>query len=487
MTEPDMPQEDRDRRNVFTSQVEAWDKDEELFSDLRDDTYDDEQATVGGLRRRRRRAANSTDEPIKTVSLIEKNGILLWCDDIPQEDTPSELDIGPRRRRLRRRAGLSEVPEVKTPPEMEDGPLVLTRTFPKLAPNRITDAVGRIDRWLNPALGASLSSRLRPLLRAPDGTFTLGERAAGPFEGGTLLFVHGTFSNAENMLGEFTATPQGLAFLNAAVGGQKRYKNVVFFDHPTLAVSPVINALELGRFFTNASGQIDVIAHSRGGLVVRWWLEAFGKYLGVLPGTPVRAVLAGSPLNGTSLAAPDKVQNVLSLLSNIGSYMEATLKIVNFVGPANPFAWVAGKLVQVVVSATGALAKTPLIDGVVALVPGLSGQSMVSNNIEINTLRLGPCVVTPRYYAVQSDFETADPGWKFWRYFRGEKIADMVTNQIFEGPNDLVVDTDSMINFGVPNLQLAGPAHNFGTTDHIWHCNYFRQPQTINYITQSFT
>jgi hypothetical protein len=244
----------------------------------------------------------------------------------------------------------------------------------------------------------------------------------------------------------------------------------------------MINALELGRLFANASGQIDVIAHSRGGLVVRWWLEAFGKSLNIQPATPVRAVLAGSPLNGTSLAAPDKLQDVLSLLSNIGSFAQGTL---NLVGAANPFIWVAGKLVQVVVSATGALAKTPLIDGVVALIPGLSGQSMVSNNIEIDRLRLGPCAVQPRYYAVQSNFETADPGWKFWQYFRRSKIADIATNAVFPGANDLVVDTDSMINFGVPNLRLAGQPCDFGTTDQVWHCNYFRQEKTINYLTQN--
>jgi len=478
-----MPLEDRDPANLFSSQVEAWDTDEEFFFKGLHQEYDDESATVGGLRRRRRQAANITDEPIKTVSLVEKDGVLLWCDDIPQ-GTPSKLDIGPRRRRLRRRAGLPPAPKVEIPPEMKDGPLVLTRTFPVLAPNKIIAAVGRIDQRLNPALDESLRSRLRRLQRGADGNFTLGDDVAGSFDGRTLLFVHGTFSNATNMLAEFTATPAGLSFLNAAMGGQTPYKNVVFFEHATLAVSPVINALELGRFFANAAGQIDVVAHSRGGLVVRWWLEAFGKSLSVLPAAPVRAILVGSPLAGTSLAAPDKLQGVLSLLSNIGSFMQATL---NLVGPANPFIWVAGKLVQVVVSATGALARTPLLDGVVALIPGLSGQSLVSNNLEINCLRLGPCAVNPRYYAVQSNFETADPGWKFWQYFRRKNIADMAANAIFPGHNDLVVDTESMIDFGVPNLRLAGPAHDFGTTDYIWHCNYFRQPQTIDYIRQKFS
>jgi hypothetical protein len=52
--------------------------------------------------------------------------------------------------------------------------------------------------------------------------------------------------------------------------------------------------------------------------------------------------------------------SALSLISNIGTFAEVTLKLV---GPANPFLWVAGKLVEVVVSATGLLARTPLVDG----------------------------------------------------------------------------------------------------------------------------
>jgi hypothetical protein len=126
------------------------------------------------------------------------------------------------------------------------------------------------------------------------------------------------------------------------------------------------------------------------------------------------------------------------------------------------------------------------VDGLVALVPGLSGQSAVSNNHEIDRLRLGPCAVDPLYYAVQSNFET-EVGWKFWKYFKKDVIADSATNWIFDGPNDLVVDTGSMTNLGVPHLQLAGPPHDFGTTDKIWHCNYFRQPETIGYITAKFT
>jgi hypothetical protein len=479
-----MPQDPGEGTLSFQSHVDAWDAHENLFNGLYE-AYDEERASVSGLRRRRRRASNTPDNPIKTVSLIEEGGVLFWRDNIPVA-SPSVIDIGLRRRRLRRRAGLPLPPVLGGDAQMPDSPVVLTRTFPVLAPNKVVEAVGAIDRALNPALDPTLRSRLRRLQRINANTFRLDPPAEMPvFSGSTLLFVHGTFSNATNMLGEFTATQEGLDFLNGATTGAKAYQNVVFFEHATLAVSPIVNALELGRFFANAGGKIDVIAHSRGGLVVRWWLEGFGKSLSPEPAPAVRAVLVGSPLNGTSLAAPDKLKNVLSLLTNIGSFAEATLKLA---GTANPFLWVGGKLVEVVVSVTGALANTPLVDGMVALVPGLSGQAKVSNNHEINRLRLGPCAVDPLYYAVQSNFETK-VGWQFWKYFKKEVIADSATNWIFEGPNDLVVDTGSMTDLGGDDfkLKLAADPHDFKTNDKVWHCNYFRQPETIGYITAKFT
>jgi hypothetical protein len=301
-----------------------------------------------------------------------------------------------------------------------------------------------------------------------------------------LLLIHGTFSNAATMLAEFAATDAGLRFLNGAMDGAHKYDRVVFFEHPTLAVTPVINALELGRAFAGSSGQIDVVAHSRGGLIARWWLEAFGSSLHLADNTPVRVVFAGSPLHGTSLAAPDKLQNAMSLLSNIGSFAEATMKLV---GAANPFLWVAGKLVEVIVSVTGALAKTPLIDGLVALVPGIAGQSAVDNNYELNRLRLGPCAVNPLYYAIKSNFETQNPGWKFWQNFRPARIGDLAADVVFPGDNDLVVDTWSMTDLGGSDfkLQIDQDVCDFGVSDTVWHCNYFRQQKTIDYIAAKFS
>ena len=449
----------------FLSQIDAERRAAGLFEDLYQPLGDDER-TVAGLRRRRRRVANMPLTTVKTVSLVEENGTLYWRDGVP----------GPPAGRRRGRRGAQVGPE---------GSLVLTKEFPRLAPNKVIAAVGAIDRRLNAAIDGTLCSRLRRVRLTPADAFEFEpvDATDGPFTGRTLLFVHGTFSNAQSMLREFSATARGLRFLNRAMRGPRRYDRIVFFDHPSLSVSPVINALELGRALAGSSGQIDVVGHSRGGLVVRWWLEAFGSSLRLASNARVRAVLAGSPLHGTSLAAPDKIQHAMSLISNIGTFAEKTLGLV---GLTNPFLWVAGKLIEVIVSVTGALAKTPIVDALTALVPGLSGQSAVDNNHEINRLRIGPVAVEPAYYAVTSNFETQNPGWRFWRNFRKDRAADLATDIVFPGDNDLVVDTWSMTDLGVPRLKLAGAACDFGTSDTVWHCNYFRQEKAIDYIASRF-
>lgn len=449
----------------FLSHITACRREDTLFDGLYQEAGEEDRS-VASLRRRRRRATNQGDSTIKTVSLVEENGTLYWRDGIPARP-------GARRRGRR---GLDATAQ---------GSLVLTREFAALAPNKVIAAVGAIDRRLNPAIDASLRSRLRSLRQTPSGAFELQAKdAVGPFAGRTLLFVHGTFSNAGNMLSEFAAAGRrGHQLLSRAMQGPDKYDRVLFFEHPTLSVSPVINALELGRAMAGSSGQIDVVAHSRGGLVVRWWLEAFGNSLRLAPNVQVRAVLAGAPLHGTSLAAPDKIQNAMSLISNVGTFAEKTLILA---GVANPFLWVAGKLVEVIVSVTGALAKTPLVDALAALVPGLAGQSAVENNHEINRLRTGPCAVDPAYYAIVSNFETANPGWRFWENFRKDRAADLATDIVFPDKNDLVVDTWSMTDFGVPKLKLAGESCDYGTSDTVWHCNYFREKRSIDYIADTF-
>jgi hypothetical protein len=447
----------------FLSHVEAARREDALFRHLYR-APDPAGDGVAALRRHRGRVGNDGGRVMKCVSLVAENGTLYWRDGVPER-------AGIQERRGHRGAA-------------PDGSLVLTRKFPALAPNTVIAAVGAIDRRLNPAIDASLLSRLRRLRATPSGGFDLQEHdAAGPFSGRTLLFVHGTFSNATHLLTEFTRPGcPGLRLLGRALHGAGGYDQVLFFDHPTLSVSPLLNAIELGRAMAGSSGQIDVVAHSRGGLVARWWLEAFGQSLRLSPGARVRAVLAGAPLHGTSLAAPDRIQHAMSLIANVGTLAEQTLGLA---GLSNPFVWVAGKLVEVIVSVAGWLAMTPTVDALTLLLPGFSGQSAADNNLELDRLRRGPAVVEPAYYAIVSNFETEDPAWRFWRNFRKDRAGDVAMDVVFPGENDLAVDTRSMTDFGDRPPTLAG-ACDYGTTDAVWHSNYFRQERSIACLASWF-
>ena len=81
-----------------------------------------------------------------------------------------------------------------------------------------------------------------------------------------------------------------------------------------------------------------------------------------------------------------------------------------------------------------------LVDALTALIPGLSAQSAVSNNHELSRLRIGPVAVDPAYYAIKSNFETKNPGWRFWRNFRRDRAGDLAADFVFPSGNDLVVN-----------------------------------------------
>ena len=116
------------------------------------------------------------------------------------------------------------------------------------------------------------------------------------------------------------------------------------------------------------------------------------------------------------------------------------------------------------------------------MIPGLNAQSRIDNNAELmrlNSRQVQPSRAPSRFF-IQANFESPDPGWKIWQYARSP--AQRATNAIvdflvFQGKNDLVVDTESMIDTG------GGPTHVFGSAvDGVHHTNYFRQEMTTTLV-----
>ena len=160
--------------------------------------------------------------------------------------------------------------------------------FEEIAPNQIDDRLRSLDRHLTPASG------LREVVAGGTSSGGPGRPVA---KGRILLLIHGTFSSCDTLLAELSATAPGRDLLAWATSGNV-YDQVLTFDHPTLSVSPFLNAVELARAFDGTRSRVDVVCHSRGGLVARWWLEMLTHP----EAPPRRAIFVGSPLAGTGLA-----------------------------------------------------------------------------------------------------------------------------------------------------------------------------------------
>ena len=213
--------------------------------------------------------------------------------------------------------------------------------------------------------------------------------------------------------------------------------------------------------------------------MTRWWLE---RYDSRARGSS-RAVLVGSPLDGTSLASAPRLRAAVNLLTNVARVLE---KAGGLASTAFPIFTVITGLLRVLASAGTIASRTPVFDAAVALVPGLLGQARVGNNEELNRLNRD-CVTTPDYFAVQSDFKPDDPGWEFWKYFVnvGERAKDWAADQVFKEANDLVVDTASMtVLAGPPQSVSIKKIHDFGQNSKVHHTVYFRQPETAEFIAQ---
>jgi hypothetical protein len=338
-----------------------------------------------------------------------------------------------------------------------------TRELELLERDQIGDWLGKLDLKLTPHQG----------LRRLHGE-ELVEVSHPTSDGRVLLIVHGTFSNSENILQGIQSGVAGRDFMQWATS---RYAQILTYDHPTLATSPLLNAVDLARAFGGFKTDVDVVCHSRGGLVVRWWLDVLDT------GDPKskRACFVGAPLAGTGLASPPRLKGSLSLVSNIA-------RALGPVSAAAPFTVFVAGVFKVVASVTSLAAKTAAIDAAVALVPGLIAQSRVGNNEQLHSLRRAESVYQGRYFGVRSNFESESEGWQFWRYFRdvGTRLRDMAMDTVFESDNDLVVDSASMTELRHDRSLPADQVLDYGTNAVVHHSNYFEQPKTLDFIREKF-
>ncbi|MEW6607221.1 MAG: caspase family protein [bacterium] len=260
-----------------------------------------------------------------------------------------------------------------------------------------------------------------------------------------LLFIHGTFSSTAGGFGAITG--------DTIKRWKNKYDMILGFDHKTLSKTPKENSREMLKILPDGF-QVDIISHSRGGLVLRSLTELCQSELVKKAIVVNKAIMVGTPNAGTTLADPIRWKTMADLLTTLFSLTGgAWLKI------ALPF------LTGVIRYLSSKLDNPEVI-------PGLWAQN--PNSPFLTTLNPDQKPPNTTYAAITSDFEPRN----FFQKAVLENILDMVADAFFGYANDMVVNTKNMTS-----IEIADEYHQHFTQErNVHHCNYFTFKETIDAI-----
>lgn len=281
-----------------------------------------------------------------------------------------------------------------------------------------------------------------------------------------LLLLHGTFSNAAGAYSDLAAT-RGISGADFFSAVRPIYGERIFaFNHFTLGKTPDQNARELLAGLPKQA-TFDVITHSRGGLILRDLVErksVLGKGAGKFQ--LGHAVLVASPNQGTPLATPKRWETSVGWIANVADMF-----------PENPFTltleFISEALVWLAHRASGGI-------------PGLGAMDMEGELIK--ALEIAPPPPVGSYSALVSNY-LPDSNVLV-------RMADAGVDSFFRGACDLVVPTEGGWRIGsaptiLPSKQIAcfgtGSGGNIKSDLNIIHTQFFRQPQTIDFLIETLS
>jgi pimeloyl-ACP methyl ester carboxylesterase len=265
-------------------------------------------------------------------------------------------------------------------------------------------------------------------------------------EGRSLLFVHGTFSRSFS--GFWGIPPETMAELHRMYNGR-----VFAYDHFTLSHDPERNVVEfLDRMPDAANLKVDLISHSRGGLVSR--ALSGETALGRVPRISVgKAVFVAAPNHGTPLA--DNVHMM--------EFIDRYTSMLNLV-PPGPHA-VVTDILEAIVTVVKMIGNSALegLPGLAAMDP--TGPFLASMNQGAAT--------SAQYFGIASNYE---PGGGL-----AAMVKDGLIDRVFgDAANDLVVPTVGVYSgsddpaFPIPSDRVL----EFDTSRAISHSDYFSRAET---------
>lgn len=272
----------------------------------------------------------------------------------------------------------------------------------------------------------------------------------GGGNGRLLVFVHGTFSTCNGGFGSLEG-----ATLNAL--RQKYGNRVVGFDHWTVSKTPIDNATD----FVNALPKgfnlpIDVITHSRGGLVARTLTELRDQLPKRNPPLDVRRVVfVGTPNAGTPLADGQRLPTLINYLTNLVRFLPKAGIVIAIDLLLAAVKWLAAHVPQDL--------------------PGLQVQG--PGSAFLSALNARSALTNSTYAAITANYEASDGLL--------EHLKDVGMDIVFLAENDLVVPTDSVISVdvvtGLP--PVLADLHRFNGPD-VHHTSYFEHPDTHGFIAK---
>ena len=271
-----------------------------------------------------------------------------------------------------------------------------------------------------------------------DGSFT-APRWSEFTQGSSLLLIHGTFSTPQVGFTGWLDQPTFEA-VAARYGGR-----VLAFAHPSLSASPqenidwLVQHLPAGEAF---GGALDVLCHSRGGLLARE-LAARGA-AGAGPRVD-RICQVGAPNLGTPLADATRWTAFLDSHTNCLTVLpDTTTTIV-----------LEGLLCLVKIIGTG----------VARGLPGLAAMEPAGD--WVRTFGSRP-TGDARWFTIGASYKPSSPIAAGLVHRLGSAVADAAVDEFFAADNDMVVPTEGCHWPGTPaldSLHLKGSVTN--------HCNYF--------------
>jgi hypothetical protein len=351
------------------------------------------------------------------LAVVEKGGIRYWATIAAGEPVPLDAAgmhgiADASENRLRRERGFSDYVKV-----------VARWATGRVEQGLIKELVQQYDRDVVETeqllVHDPSSYELRPYTNEDETGSSPNPQARG-----CLLLIHGTFSRSQSPVNGL-----GRGFFDWA---HRSYRHVLAFDHWTLSKGPLDNAKALckllPRYLTEAQHPLDIVTHSRGGLVARALVQLplqDGSDAERVAGAVKRVVFVGTPNFGTSLADPTNWSRAADLLINL-----VHVDALGLYGKLSGF--LARLVVARAIEAGG--------DELLKQIPGLLAQSPAPGRSDLLARLRGAAVPgRVRFSAVSTNYEPRrdQAHLKFIAKAAGDAAAD----EFFQGFNDLVVNS----------------------------------------------